>query len=208
VLVVVGSALDTRARNIVAHWGARCAALLSVEDLSKAGWVFAAPPSGSDWAVIGGELVRPCWITGILTLRARIYPEELPHVAPRDRSYIAAELNAFLLAWLAAQPCPVLNRPTPLCLAGPGWRPEQWAHTAARHSGAGGSGEVTVAGERCFGSSDRGLQDRTLELARAAGVDLLTAAWENGRLRFASPWPALDSPAVLEAVRARLEGHP
>jgi hypothetical protein len=40
------------------------------------------------------------------------------------RKYVAAEFNAFLLAWLSAQSCPVLNRPTASCLSGPNWQPE------------------------------------------------------------------------------------
>ncbi len=47
-------------------------------------------------------------------------------------AYVSAEMTAFLLSWLSGLDCPILNRPTPNCLSGPGWRQEQWIHLAAR----------------------------------------------------------------------------
>jgi hypothetical protein len=41
-------------------------------------------------------------------------------------------MKAFLLSWLSQLNCLVLNRPTPLCLSGPSWRPEQWTYAAAQ----------------------------------------------------------------------------
>jgi len=139
------------------------------------------------------------------------------------RKYVAAELNAFLLAWLTAQSCAVLNRPTACSLAGPNWRPEQWTQAAARLGipaqvrrrvpnedavpDGGETLEVTAIGEQCFGSDDPILRDRTRKLAQAAEVDLLSVRFSADRGRFlsASVWPSLSEPAVLEAVRQRLE---
>ena len=36
--------------------------------------------------------------------------------------------NMDLLSWLSQLNCPVVNRPTPLCLSGPNRRPEQWTY--------------------------------------------------------------------------------
>jgi hypothetical protein len=142
---------------------------------------------------------------------------------PVHRTYVAAELTAFLLAWLTAQSCPVLNRPTACCLAGPNWRPEQWTQAAARlgipaqtrrcvptentHANSVEALEVIAVGERCFGCDDSMLRDSTLKLAQAAGVDLIAVRFSVDRSRFlsASVWPSLTDPAVLEAVRQRLE---
>jgi hypothetical protein len=47
-----------------------------------------------------------------------------------ERAYVAAEMMAFLVAWLASLNHIVLNRPSPLNLAGPGWCPERWLREA------------------------------------------------------------------------------
>ena len=221
-IAVVASAHDVRALRIAAHWGSQCAAILSAEDLCMPGWALQVPPGPSATAVIGGRTVPAKQIRGILTLRPCIFPEELPNIQSAHRKYVAAELNAFLLAWLAAQSCPVLNRPTACCLAGPNWRPEQWAQAAARlgipaHSrrnvpnedivpNAEETLEVIAVGEQCFGFDDSMLRDRTLKLAEAAAVELLSVRFSADRGRFlsASEWPSLRDPAVLETVRQRL----
>ena len=57
---------------------------------------------------------------------------ELAHVHEDDRSYAAAEMQAFLLAWLSSLECPVLNRPSPSNLGGPWWSLAQWVQRARR----------------------------------------------------------------------------
>lgn len=222
-IVVVASAYDVRARNIVAHWGNHCATMLTAEDLCLPGWRLSVPLSPPLTAVIGGRTVPAEQIRGILTLRPCVFPEELKSIQSVHRKYVAAELNAFFLAWLTAQSCPVLNRPTACCLSGPNWRPEQWARAAAQLGipaqtrryvpdenavpMAEESLEVIAVGEHCFGCEDSILRDRTLGLAKAAGMELLSVRFSADRSRFlsASAWPALTDPAVLDAVRQRLE---
>jgi hypothetical protein len=48
-----------------------------------------------------------------------------------ERQYAAAELHAFVMSWLAALPCPVRNRPSEECLAGPSPHPLVAAHAAS-----------------------------------------------------------------------------
>jgi hypothetical protein len=56
------------------------------------------------------------------------------YAAPAERDYAMAELHAFTLSWLSGLRCPVRNRPTATCLAGPA--PHPWhAATAARRAG-------------------------------------------------------------------------
>ena len=173
--------------------------------------------------MIGGRTMRPDQISGILTLRPAIFAPELRSIRAGDRAYVAAELNAFLLEWLMAQSCPVLNRPSLSCLAGPNWRVEQWIHAAARlgvpvrtrcrhvrndclpHTEERAL-EVVAVGERCFGCDDSRLQSWTRRLAEAAGTDLLCTRFSlaYGELLSAHPWPRLTDPAVLAAVRERL----
>lgn len=40
-----------------------------------------------------------------------------------DRDYANAEMSSFLLSWLAAMPCPVVNPPSSIWLAGSAWHP-------------------------------------------------------------------------------------
>jgi len=221
-IVVVASGHDPRARSVMEHWGSQCAMMLTAEDLCMPGWQFTAPRPQNGMAVIGGKIVADAAIKGILTLRPCIFPEELLSIAAAHRRYVAAELNAFLLAWLAAQTCPVLNRPTAYCLAGPNWRAEQWTLTAARlgiptqtrhciagrhaHGNFEEAFEITAVGERCFGCQDKILRINTLRLARAAGVDLLSARFsrDEGKFLSANIWPQLTDAAVAAAVHESL----
>jgi hypothetical protein len=225
VIVVVASCHDVRAQNILAQWGPQRARMLTVEDMCISGWSLSVPSTDCGTSVIGGQIVRPADINGILTLRPCIFPQELQTIRSDDRAYVAAELTAFLLVWLTAQSCPVLNRPTASCLAGPNWQPEQWTQAAAalgipvrasRRRVPGGAApneeetiEIIAAGERCVGSDDPTLKTWTRQLAREAGVELLSARFSRRNSCFLSahPWPALTDSAILAAVRERLESH-
>jgi hypothetical protein len=209
-IVVVASTYDARAQNVVAHWGSGCATMLSLEDLCSPGWVLSVPHStASQTTVAGGRVAPTSEISGVLTLRPCVFQEELSKFRREDRPYVAAELNAFLLAWLTSLRCPVLNRATACCLAGPNWRPEQW-HNAAHQLGmasgpeAGETTAVTLAGGEYFG--DPSYQRNTVALAHASCVELLTVRYgaKDGTFVSANCWPPLTDPAVLDAVRMRL----
>ncbi|HEY6344002.1 MAG TPA: hypothetical protein VIY49_21105 [Bryobacteraceae bacterium] len=225
-IVVVASSYDAYALSIVAHWQSGYSTMLTAEDLCSPGWSISVPRSGRGAAVIGGRIVRPDQISGILTLRPRVFAPELRAIHPDDRAYVAAELNAFLLEWLMAQSCPVLNRPSLSCLAGPDWRVEQWIHIAGRLGvpvrtrrrhvrndcsprAEEPAVEIILVGERCFGCDDPRLQSWSRRLAEAAGTDLLCTRFSlpEGDLLSAHSWPRLTDPAVLAAVRARLGGE-
>ena len=224
-IVVIASSYDDVARTIVAHWGNECAALLTAEDLCRPGWSLSVPATLSGTAVIAGQIVSTADITGILTLRSSIWPQELSNITLTDRSYVSAELNAFLLAWLKERTCPIINRPSASCLAGPNWRAEQWTQAAARldipvracerhvpchlsREKEEETAQVTVAGERCFGHSNPTFSSWALQLARASGTDLLSAYFSlaEGCFLTANPWPHLSDPSILTAVKERLEG--
>ena len=83
-------------------------------------------------------------LQAVVTRRPAVVAEELAWIDPADRSYVAAEANAFLVAWLDAIPCRVVNRPTATSLAGPSWGPLQWAAAAGR---AGVRWAETAAGD-------------------------------------------------------------
>jgi len=148
--------------------------------------------------MLGGKKVKQSEIRGVVTRLQWVWEGELRDIVSDDRAYVAAEMSAFLLCWLSGLTCPVLNRPTPGCLNGPGWVREQWTAAASKAgipvqpirrravlaSSAGELQEsppvtVTVAGEQCFGKADESLFDQARRLADIADVDLLSVQFSS-----------------------------
>lgn len=202
--------------------------LLTAADLSTPGWAATLPGPGRSTAVVEGELVDVAEISAVLTRLPSVGVDELGHIAPAERPYVAAEMNAFLLWWLAHLACPVVNRPAPPRLSGPAWRPERWCVVAA---GLGVPVEprrrvalpdcvaasdeprpgaaVTVVGTTCIGAVDAVLADRARLLAAAASVDLLrvTFTGADGDARFVGAHAdvELSDERVRDAVLELLE---
>jgi hypothetical protein len=221
-LVVLAHRSDRGAQALVDRWKPYGARLLTAADLCVCGWrhSLAAPEEGV--AVVDGEQVRASDIRGVLTRLSRISENDLTEIVPRERPYAAAETNAFLLAWLSALPCRVINRPTPTGLNGPNWRPEQWALAAVQ------SGipirdvrrpavlepeplEVTVIvlGNSCLGTADGTLAEQALRLARIAGTEFLAVRFSQpeapATFTGASLWPDVDDPETADALRTYLQ---
>jgi len=200
VLVVVASRSDTAARALCERAPPGTAQLLSWRDLSTTGWrYYSDPDDGRDGAVIGGRPTSTAEISAVVTRCPAVPPHELGHIVPADRTYVAAEMTALLVAWLTRLRCPVLNRPRDGCLCGPRWPPERWtmlaaslglhavpvsrravpglAPSASRPAAPPGFelNTVTVVGPHAHASGDapETLADAAVTLARAAGVTLL-----------------------------------
>ncbi len=223
-LVIVASRYDSEARALARRWGDHDAHVLSCEDLSVAGWRNGLPDRGASAAVIGGRVVREGAITGVLTLLPCVMTQELVHIVPEDRVYVAAEMTAFLASWLDRLTSPVLNRPTPVCLMGPNWRQEQWVHAAARigipirpmsrrsglntappaEAAAVSPVSITVVGDRWFGEANDLLAEHARRLAVTAGLDLLTVHFDgpeaSARLVGADLRPDASSPEIADAI--------
>lgn len=223
-IVIVASQEDESARFLAARWSEYGALLLNPRDLSISGWRYDPLTAEASMATIGRHRVRSGDITGVLTRLPWVSQHELTHIVPDDRAYVASEMNAFLLALLDGLACPLLNRPTPACLSGPGWRTEQWVHCAARlripvypvhrqtgrleglssTDSRGPSKTVTVVGDRCFGDAGETLAGRARQLAAAAGVDLLAVHFQdvNGEFRLlnAGLLPDINSADVADAI--------
>src|SRR5690606_6604994 len=107
------------------------AEVLTGHDLAQPGWKLTVDGDDPTF-VVGGKPVPAKEIQGIVTRLASVTPIELPFIHIDDREYAASEMQAFLLALLTTVKCPVLNKPTPGCLNGPSWAPEQWTRCAAR----------------------------------------------------------------------------
>jgi len=223
VLVIIASRHDVVARRLADRWAVHEAALLTCEDLSAAGWCHPIGAASRSTAVVGGRVVAVEGITGVLTRRPYVVEQELGHIVPADRAYVASEMTAFLLSWLSSLECPVLNRPTPSGLSGPNWWPEQWTYAAAQFGlpvrpvrrrtvladDAPAAADpppltVTVVGERCIGPVDPALSVQARRFARAVGVDLLAVHFSGpapgAAFLGADPWPDVSAPEIADAA--------
>jgi hypothetical protein len=232
VRLVLAGRRDPGAAALIARWGPERAALVTAADLSRPGWRHHLRGGGRAAAALGDRVVPAEEVEAVVVRLADVPADELEAVRPEDRDYAAAEMTAFLLAWLDDRACPVLNRPTPGCLNGPAWWPEQWTLAAARagvpvapvrrRAGpfgtpdpeapdpeASGEAVVTVVGDRCLGGVDPRLAGHARRLAAAAGTDLLAVrfAGPGPRAAFlgASAWPDLSDPDLASALDDHLE---
>jgi hypothetical protein len=221
-IVIIASRYDEAAERLAARWSVLGARLLTCEDLSTVGWRYDPSRPRDGTAVVGGRGVAVGEIRGVLTRLPCVSEFELVQITTGDRAYVAAEMTAFLTCWLSTLPCPVLNQPTPVCLAGPNLFPGQWAAAAVgqglraqrRPHEASPDVEVTVTvtvvGDRAFGEADEALRLGACRLAKAAGVDLLGVYFSGADPTFAgvSLTPSLDPPEVADAVRDYFERPP
>jgi hypothetical protein len=231
--VVIASRADTAAARFAAGAGS-LVRMMTPADLSQPGWSLHLPGTGPSMAVIAGEPVASRTIAGVLTRLPAVTEHDLPHIIAADRAYVAAEMTAFLLAWLTSLPCPLVNRPSAQCLSGPHWREAQWIRAANRlgipavpamlgtrrtrrvcDEGEDGTTSVVVIGRQHVGTADPVLVAHAHALADAAGVDLLSVRFDgdgsSARFVAASLWPDLDdtrvSDAVLQLMRGRAAAH-
>ncbi len=224
-LIILASRHDPTARWLADEWTADGAALLTCEDLSCGGWEHdvSAPQKGR--ICIGGHVLARSQVRAVLTQLPSVSPAEIPGVVEYDREYVAEEMMAFLIAWLAALGRRAVNRPTPYCLMGPHWRQERWIKTArelglatsrmARHTAprqtspapsAPEGTSVTVVGPLAFSAdgspAPASQRDAAVRLATAAAADVLAVRFtEDDAVIDAHLWPDLRVAAVRAALR-------
>lgn len=215
---------DPVSTALVRRWQEADARLLTARDLSHPGWVVTEPP-GRGSVVVAGERM-PCHrVRGVLVRAEAIGPSDLPWIAREDRAYCAAEVTAFLTWWLTGLPVPVVNRPTPRSLVGPGWPPPAWhllAHrlgirttgvrwraSEADHGQAGDVADravevITVVARRSVGEADPLLARQAVGLAAAAGLASLAVSFDVGcdppALIGAQPLVDVSEPRVADAL--------
>ncbi len=224
--VIVTNLRDQPAWSFAARLAAEGVCALTPHDLSMPGWHHHLGKRERATAVVGGREIDVTEIAGVVTRLGGVTTDDLPHIIPPDRGYVAAEMTAFLLSWLSELRCPVLNRPSPGCLVGPAWRQAQWVRAAAdlgipvrpahrrlastsdarNDSAAEAAASVTVVGNCCFGAVDGALLTSARRLATAAGVDLLAVyfagAEADAELVGADFWPDISVPKVADAILA------
>ena len=230
-IVIVASQWDDGARRFASGSVDHEVRLLTSRDLSVAGWRIFVSGADCNTVVVDRELVPEKDITGVLTRIPCIDEEELLHIAPEDRSYVAAEMTAFLLFWLSQLKCPVFNRPTPRCLSGPCWRTESWVRLAAqagipvtavhRQANLKGSNSdkenrslatVTVVGGRAFGETSKTLHHHARHLAEQIGLEILVAHFSHrdrsAQFVSANTYPDLSDDIIGNAVLKHLQAGP
>lgn len=234
-IVLLANRWDQIARGFASRWAAHNIRVLTSQDLSTIGWRQRVLATDQATAVVEKEIVPQNEITVVMTRIPCVVEEELLDIVPGDRSYVAAEMTAFLLFWLSSLKCRVINRPTPTCLSGPYWRQESWTRAAAsadipvervcRHAGFPGSGpepatsrflaSVTVVGGHVFGETDLALHRQARRLADVAGVESLVVRFSSpergARFVNADVYPDLSNEeiaiATLECMRPGTRGH-
>lgn len=218
--LVLAHASDQTVLALTERWPL-AARLVTPADVCAEGWILEI-----DGAAEGSpSAMQPSAVTGVITRLGGIGPADLPSVHATDRGYAAAELGAFLLAWLDGCPVPVINRPEPGSLNGPAWSPAQWvlaAHQAglpvvplrlgsspgfagdpSPANGGGVSPEgvtIMVVGDRVIGDVHPSLGEGAVRLARSAGTPLLGVTLDGvaaaSRFVEASVCPALSTQAA------------
>jgi hypothetical protein len=196
-LLVVAGAWDTAARDFVARNASAGVALLLPRDLSRPGWRFRFADPSATVVVVGDRHFPLHDVGGVLIRLPAVTEPDLPHIASEDRTYVAAELTAFLLAVLTLGDVPVMNRPTPQCLCGPVWHDAKWRLAAARlglpvtvlerHAAVGAGSDdaaaavasVTIVGETCIGAPNASLEVASRALAEMAGAEMLTVEFDG-----------------------------
>jgi hypothetical protein len=221
-IIVFAQEHDETAKNLVRRWKDRGARLMVSADLSRAGWSCTSRNPASSQYVIEGVRYDSSEIQGVLVRSPAVMASDLSHITSSDRSYVASEMTAFLVYWLTTLRCPVLNRPTPRSLCGPGWYPEHWIHYAAQAGlrvrpmsrsitltsvdpprwpeCSGPFTELTVVGRAAFGNATPDVAAKACALAAVAGVDLVKFRFDGACFLQADLCPTLDDERVEQAV--------
>src|SRR5262249_24869041 len=203
------------------------------DDLARRGWRYVAGAAAAACAVAEGEVVSRRGIAAVLCRIPAITAADLAGIRSSDQVYAAAEMHAFLLAWLAQFRGPRFNAPTPGSLCGCAWPAMRWKQVAARAGlpveadrttgnrgappvlrvAAAVTAEVTVVGRRVFGTDCAELAACGRRLAAACEASILGVRFvrDDGAWKFAGAdsCPPLGASAVAEVLRTagwRAEG--
>lgn len=223
-IVVVGSRHDRVAGHLVGSLPR--AALCSAEDLLAPGWVWPShDATGRTW-VVEGRCVADREVSGVFVRRAAVYPDELLHVQPEDRAYLAAECHAFAIYVLATTGATVLNGvgegPGDGAIGDEAVRPEQWMPAAVANGLTLAplrltsdphrrrrltTSVVEVVGDETFGVAGDACHRGAARLAGALGMRWAACVFD-GRSRLAAvTTAAAPSEAAIGALAGVLGGE-
>jgi hypothetical protein len=180
-------------------------------DLSQPGWRCVVGQPQLATAAVHGEVLSADRIAAVLCRIHSVAPRDLA-LHPEDREFAAAEMQAFLHAWLAQFQGRLCNQPSAASLAGPAWLAMRWRWLAAQAgipavtavSPEESRITVLVAGEQVLGAAPPVLQSYALRMARVVRSHLLAVhfiAQPDWRLESADPLPALDARAAAQLAQ-------
>jgi hypothetical protein len=211
VIAVAGSRHDAVAQELVRRWPA--AALCDVDDLITRGWRWPASSGTAErtW-VIDGATIPDREVTGVFLRRSTVYPDEFPRTHRDDRTYLAAEVHAFLVFVLATTGAMVVNPVRDAAFGADALGPERWMPIASRLGVAVAPLRITsaarprpshpttiieVVGSEPLAASPITLADAAVAVTRALGLTWAVAAFnDEGRLSAIS----ITSPPSTEAA--------
>lgn len=206
ILVLVAQPWDVAVPALSAAWPG-VTRVVSPRDLSRPGWRLRSEAGRGARLVAGGEPIDVADVAGLITRIGWIQACDLPWIDPGDREFVAAEMGAFLLGFLHHAECPVLNRPTPACLAGPMFHPLAWrararaARFALADPGADPVRWLTVIGGRTRTDHFRPEAWGSERLANQCGARLLSVGvTADGAFADAHPFPDLTDPVLARAA--------
>ena len=222
-ILILASELDAVAQDAAAQWPGGRAIVLTPRDVCTRGWRVELAAFEESQIVASGSIYPVRDVSGVVTLLPYVMDYELFAIEEPERKYVASEVTAFLFYLLSRLECPVLNRPTAHCLAGPSWRTEQWnaacRRVGIRHKPFGrqrhpqlpagersnDSTRVSVVGSECVGEVDTAFRSSAVELARLARVEFLTIRLageaEDQTLHSVQLVPDLGDGLIFEAVQ-------
>lgn len=204
----------------------------TIADLSRAGWRYEVGNPARLSACATGRVIRAPDIAGVLCRVGAVLPGDLPHIHVDDRVYVAAEMNAFLHAWLMQFDGVRFNDPSWVSLAGPSWHPLQWTwllerlgipvatpRRPAEAERPSSTATATLVGSSVFGVEEPELADYTVRIACAVRSELLAVTFaHDGEWKFVSadPCPPLGTATAgalikhtfasrITAMRSRLD---
>src|SRR5689334_7998390 len=103
-VLVLATRDDDPARMLADHLG-QGTVVVGPQDLSRPGWTYTRKPSLRTGVSPFGRF-RADGLTAVVSRISAVQPVDLTHVRTGDRDYVAAEMTAFLRAWLTGLPCP------------------------------------------------------------------------------------------------------
>ena len=131
ILLLAGRDTASTMRRLLRSADRNGVSVLPPAGLSAPGWRHDPERPDGDRLIIDGQVRRPDQLTAVITALDAVAPSDLPHVVAADRSFVAAEMTAFLRSWLRTLACPVLDRPTMLALSGSAGDRAVWSRAAA-----------------------------------------------------------------------------
>lgn len=217
-ILILASRFDAEAAGVAARAGLPDVRVVTCQDLSRPGWRLEVGRPERTVVSVGSLRLSDAEVDGVIVRLSYVDSVELDHIAVEDREYVAAEMQAFLCAWLDSLGGRALNRPTPCHLGGPGWSRERWLALAqglglpVRRATVTSPVTVTVLRGRAVGTPTETVARRARRIAAAAQTGLLRVQFstetgfddDSPAVIGVDCWPDLATADVAKAIMESL----